>query len=239
MTHPHSVALLFFGVLSVSACRSTGDDAGSRDSAPSVVSASAAPRTPADAPPIPVADGVNRAILGEIAPDFALPDVDGREHRLSKYRGKIVVLEWFNPNCRFVAYAYAEGPLREMHERYSAAGVVWLAINSISPEQAGADAATNRAFAAQHRLRTPILFDTTGVVGRSYGAKTTPHLFVINERGLLVYRGALDNAPLGRVESTASKINYVEAAIADLKSGHGVTMSDVRPYGSGVRYGRP
>jgi peroxiredoxin len=244
MTHPRSTALLFLlGVSSVAACRSTGESADSPAS--SVVSpadaqrATTSPRTLEDATPAPVADGINRASLGELAPDFTLRDLDGREYRLSKYRGKLVVLEWFNPECHFVVHAYTEGPLHEMQERYSASGVVWLSINSSSTGQAGADPATNRAFAAEHRVRTPILFDPTGIVGRTYAARTTPHLFVINERGILVYRGALDNAPLGKVESTATKINYVEAAIADLKSGHAVTVSDVRPYGCGVRYGKP
>lgn len=187
----------------------------------------------------PVADGVVRAEIGELAPDFELADLDGRVQRLSKYRGKIVVLEWFNPECPFVAYSYDSGPLHEMQARYATTGVVWLAINSSPPAQEGSDPASNRAFAAERNLRIPILLDPAGVIGRTYAARTTPTLYIVNERGLLVYSGGLDNAPMGQVESASVRTNYVDVAISDLRSGHAVTTSSTHPYGTPIKYTRP
>ncbi|MBL8857337.1 MAG: redoxin domain-containing protein [Planctomycetes bacterium] len=186
----------------------------------------------------PVLDDRASAAIGAPAPDFELADIYGRIHRLSRYRGKIVVLEWFDPACPFVAYAYDAGPLLEMKQRYAALGVVWLSIHSVASASAALAQATDREFAAPRQLRTPILVDHGGLVGRAFHARTTPHLFVINERGTLVYSGALDNAPLGRVERAAAKTNFVETAIDDLRSGHAVTTSSTRPYGSAINYSR-
>jgi len=174
---------------------------------------------------------VKKAVLGEVVPDFTLNDLEGKSHTLSAYRGKIVVLEWFSPACPYCVYAYAEGPLREQPERVKSQGVVWLSVNSQNPGHPGADLEKNREFVKKHGLKAPLLTDPTGVVGRSFGAKVTPHCFVINEKGLLVYAGALDNAPLGKVEGDAPKTNYVAAAITDLKSGHPVTISNTKAYG--------
>ncbi len=187
----------------------------------------------------PLPNGQLHADIGQPAPDFELLDLEGRHHKLSSYRGKMIVLEWFNPNCAAVIYEYGEGELREMKARHASTGIVWLAINSSAPDDPGADIEMNKQFVATHHLGLPILLDPTGAVGRSYGARTTPHLFIVNERGLLVYAGALDNAPRGRVEALATKTNYVENAIADLRSGHGVTQTSTRPYGCEIKYTRP
>jgi peroxiredoxin len=225
-------------------CRSSTDDGATFvPPATSTVNAAASgarpTRTP-DAPPVaPVADGQLLASIGSLAPDFELPDLEGRPVRLSRFRGKMIVLEWFNPACAAVVYAYGEGELREMKARHASNGIVWLAINSTAPDESGADLALNQQFAAQHQLSLPILMDPTGVVGRSYGARTTPQMFVINERGVLVYAGALDNAPGGRTESLSTKTNYVEMAIADLRSGHAVIQGSTRPYGCEIKYARP
>ncbi len=174
---------------------------------------------------------VKKAVLGEVVPDFTLTDLDGKPHKLSAHRGKIVVLEWFNPACPYCVYAYSEGPLREQPERVKSQGVVWLSVNSQNPKHPGAIPAKNTEFVTTHGLKAPILMDPTGAVGRSFGAKSTPHCFVINEKGLLVYAGALDNAPMGKVEGDAAKTNYVDAAIADVRSGHPVTTSNTKAYG--------
>jgi hypothetical protein len=126
-----------------------------------------------------------------------------------------------------------------MKARHASTGIVGLSINSGAPDDPGAYIELNRQFVAAHHLDLPILLDPTGVVGRSYGARTTPQMFVINERGVLVYEGALDNAPRGRVQALATQTNYVENAIADLRSGHGVTQSVTRPYGCEIKYARP
>lgn len=187
----------------------------------------------------PRADGTWRAELGTLAPEFELFDLEGRSHSLWSARGKIVVLEWFDPTCPYVEYAYDEGPLAEMKARLATRGVVWLAINSSAPGRVGASANECATFLARRKVDGTCLLDPTGVVGRTYGARTAPHLYVINERGLIVYSGALDNAPMGRVESASSRTNYVENAIADLRSGHAVTVSSTRPYGCAVKYDRP
>jgi len=174
---------------------------------------------------------LQKAVLGDTVPDFTLKDLDGKSHTLSSYRGKIVVLEWFSPACPYCVYAYAEGPLREQPERVKSQGVVWLSVNSQNAKHPGANLETNREFVKKHGLKAPILMDQSGEVGKAFGAKTTPHCYVINEKGLLVYAGALDNAPMGKVEGDAPKTNYVDAAIADLRSGHAVTISNTKPYG--------
>lgn len=171
------------------------------------------------------------AALGEIAPDFTLKDLDGREHKLSSYRGKVVVLEWFSPSCPYCVYGYGDGPLKEMPESYMSKGMAWLSINSNAPERPDASVAENREFVEKHAMKAPLLMDPTGSVGRAYGAKSTPHMFVIDEKGVLVYKGALDNAPAGKVDNSGTLVNYVDAAIADLKSGKPIQTAETRSYG--------
>ncbi|NVB41301.1 redoxin domain-containing protein [Pseudenhygromyxa sp. WMMC2535] len=146
------------------------------------------------------ANGEATAKVGEPAPAFTLPQVDGEEISLSDFAGKTVVLEWFNPDCPFVKYAHGEGPLKTMAAEQTKAGVVWLAINSGAPGKQGHGAERNREAAADWGLEHPILLDESGEVGKRYGAKTTPHMFVVDGEGKLVYAGGLDNAPLGQVE---------------------------------------
>lgn len=217
----------------VGACRSVIDTqpapprsafTGSRVDAP-------AASTTSDAKASGFAAPGTKAELGEPAPDFTLNDLAGNPVTLARWRGKVIVLEWFSPACPYSKYAYESGPLKRLPADLKRQGVVWLTINSEAPDQKGGSPDLNREFVAQHGLAAPLLFDPTGEVGRAYGAKSTPHLFVINERGKLVYRGALDNAPLGKVGSDLAKTNYVEAAIADLKSGHAVTTRETRAYG--------
>ena len=225
-------------------CRSSEPSSGLNSTAMSAVTTDApAPLTlaagakPADTAPL--STGTVKAELGTLAPDFELPDLNGKLHKLSRYRGKIVVLEWFDPQCPFVTYAYDDGPLAEMRTRCTAAGIVWLGIFSTNAERADSAPELVRDFAVRRRLMGTVLIDRSGTVGKSFGARTTPQLFLINERGGLVYSGALDNAPMGRVERAAAKTNYIEAALDDLRSGHGVTTSSTRPYGSAIVYSKP
>lgn len=192
-----------------------------------------------DETPMPSVDKGDKAEVGKLAPEFKLKDLDGKETKLSDHKGKIVVLEWFNPGCPFVVAAYDEkGPMKDMRARYQGEGIVWLAINSGAAGMEGADAKANKEFAEKHKLRAPILLDPEGVVGKAYGAKTTPHMYVINEKGMLVYRGAVDNAPNNKVEGEGPKANYVDAAIKDLKSGHAVATAETRSYGCSVKYAK-
>lgn len=175
------------------------------------------------------------AELGKAAPEFALTDVNGKTVKLSDYKGKVVVLEWFNQGCPYCQYIYSEkGPLRELPERLTKQGVVWLSINSGMT----ADAAEAKKFMEANKMTTPMLLDADGKVGMAYGAKTTPHCYVIDEKGILRYRGALDNAPQGKVKDSETKMNYVEAALTDLKNGKAVTTPETKSYGCNVKYAK-
>jgi peroxiredoxin len=173
--------------------------------------------------------------VGAPAPDFELPDTDGNITRLSSFRGKVVVLEWFNPDCPFVVHAHGKkGPLTEQVPRALADGVVWLAVNSGAPGKQGAGLARNIAARSQYGMTYPVLLDPTGEVGRRYGAITTPHMFVVDAEGSLVYAGGLDGAPFGR----GNKNNFVDAALVDLKAGTKPQRSRSKPYGCSVKYSR-
>ncbi len=228
----------------VASCGSTGSGAELRPSATTAAMPNPngpkafvqGSRTP-DANVVSLAN--SSAEVGSPAPDFELRDATGRSFRLSQFRGKLVVLEWFDPECPFVTYAYDDGPLAEMETRYAATGIVWLSVYSTRADRNDLAPAMVREFSDRRKLRAPILIDAGGGVAKTFGALTTPHMFLVNERGVLVYSGALDNAPMGRVERAASKTNFVENAIGDLRSGHGVTTSSTRPYGSPLNYPRP
>ncbi|HEY3234432.1 MAG TPA: thioredoxin family protein [Polyangiaceae bacterium] len=178
------------------------------------------------------------ADLGKPAPDFALPDLDGKRVRLSDYRGKVVVLEWFNPECPFSRRSHTKGSLVGTAARHTAHGVVWLAINSGAPGKQGNGIEKNRAAQKDFKLTHPILLDESGEVGHRYRAEKTPHLFVIDKNGALVYRGAIDNSPDAEGESPQGGplVNYVDQAIEALGAGRAVAAPDTPPYGCSVKY---
>jgi peroxiredoxin len=177
------------------------------------------------------------AELGKPAPDFTLTDLSGKAVRLRDLQGKKVVLEWFNPDCPFIKYAHGQGPLKDMAARYAKKGIVWLAVNSGAPGKQGHGAQRNQAAAKEYGLSHPILLDEDGKVGKLYGAKTTPHMYLINEKGVLVYRGAIDNAPMGEPDGGGKVLNYVDAAMEDLAAGKAVRTAETRAYGCSVKYG--
>ncbi len=188
---------------------------------------------------LPKVTGGARTELGKLAADFTLKDLDGKDVTLSKHLGKIVVLEWLDPSCPSCVQAHGEkGALREQPDRVKKEGVVWLTINSTEPGQDGGKVEVNKEFAQKNGLKSTIAMDPDGAVGRAYGAKTTPHCYVINEKGVLVYAGALDNAPMGKVEGDQKKVNYVDAAIADIKAGRAVATSETKPYGCNIKYAK-
>lgn len=179
------------------------------------------------------------AKIGEAAPDFTLTDLDGKTHKLSDYKGKIIILEWFNPECPFVVHQYNEGPIKSMGKELAKDdGYVWLAINSGAPGMQGAGKEKNQNYHKQWDIPYPILLDEDGKVGRMYEAKTSPHMYVINADGVLVYHGAIDNAPMGRVRGDGEKVNYVQRAIDALKAGETISPDTTRPYGCSVKYAR-
>jgi hypothetical protein len=146
-----------------------------------------------------------------------------------------VVLEWFNPGCPFVRYSHGEGPLKDLAKKHTANGIVWLAINSGAAGKQGAGVEINKQARQDWAMEYPVLIDANGQVGKSYEAKTTPHMYVINPAGQIVYKGALDNAPLGKVPSEG-QVNYVDNALAALAAGKPVDVAETKSYGCSVKY---
>jgi peroxiredoxin len=179
------------------------------------------------------------ADIGKPAPDFTLKDVDGHAVHLADYGGKVVVLEWFNPKCPFVNMAHTKGSLKGTAARHIAQGVVWLGIDSAAPGKQGYEPGDIRDATNRFGLTHPVLRDETGAVGHAYGATNTPHMFVIDKRGILVYGGAIDNSPDAEGESPqgGSLVNYVDAALEDLAAGRPVRTARTKAYGCGVKYG--
>lgn len=181
------------------------------------------------------------AEVGKAAPDFTLTDINGKKHSLSDFKGKTVVLEWVNPECPFVVKHYEKsGNMPKTQKAALADGVVWLQINSghagaqgdFSPEQVKAwMAKTSAASTAYFR-------DSDGKVGKLYDARTTPHMYIVNPEGTLVYAGGIDSIRSSDPDDIAKATNYVTAALADLKAGKPVREASTRPYGCSVKYGK-
>ena len=219
-------------VVALLACsRERPNDVSTASSASSPSSQLAAAVAPSTAPQ-------GSAAVGKSAPDFTLKDLDGHEVSLASFRGKIVVLEWFNPGCPFVKASHTKGSLKGAAKKHAGQGVVWLAINSSAQGKQGSDPAANRDAARTYNLEHPILRDETGSVGHAYGATNTPNMFVIDKNGVLVYAGAIDNSPDGEGEAptSGSLLNYVDAALDDLAAGRPVKMPVTKPYGCSVKY---
>lgn len=174
-------------------------------------------------------DAAGSAELNRAAPAFALTDQEGNEVSLDQYDGKIVVLEWFNSTCPYVVRLYKDGHMNEIASKYKDKDVVWLAINPTP----GQDQEHNRKIADEWKIDRPILADTDTKVSKAYGAKTTPHMYIIDKEGTLVYNGALDDDPNGNKEN---RVNYVSQALDELLAGESVRRQETRPYGCGVKY---
>lgn len=177
--------------------------------------------------------------VGQAAPDFRAGDSNGRAVSLSDFRGKTVVLEWNNPDCPTVKKHYDSGNMQKTQAQAAAQGVVWLTINSSAQGNQGhMTAAEAKAFAAgQPSRRTAYLLDPSGEVGRRYGAKATPHMYVINPAGTLVYNGGIDDKPTQDPADIATARNHVLAALGELKAGKPVSVPTSRAYGCSVKYG--
>lgn len=177
--------------------------------------------------------------IGQAAPDFTLTDLDGSAHKLSDYKGKIVVLEWNNPDCPIVHKHYDSGNIPNLQKQATAQGVIWLMINSGAPGKEGGDytAAQIKDWLKQRGAAPTDYFkDPDGTVGHLYEAKTTPHMFVINADGTLVYDGAIDSIPSARQSDIARAENYVSEALAAVEAGQPVKTATSRPYGCSVKY---
>ena len=195
--------------------------------------------TPAPAATPAMAADAAHAEVGKPAPDFALKDLDGTEVRLSSFKGKTVVLEWFNPGCPFVDKSHTKGSLQGAAKRHGKSGVVWLAINSGAAGKQGHGIEVNREAAKKYGMEHPILLDESGEVGKKYGATNTPHMYVVDDKGTLVYRGAIDNSPDGEGESpTGGKlVSYVDEALSAVAAGKAPATTETKAYGCGVKYG--
>jgi hypothetical protein len=177
--------------------------------------------------------------VGQSAPDFSLTGIDGQTHRLSDYKGKIVVLEWNNPDCPFVHKHYDSGNIPRLQHRAEAQGVVWLVINSGAPEQQGADYTSAQIgdwLKERDSAPTEYLRDPSGKVGKLYGAKATPHLFVIRANGRLAYEGAIDSIRSSDQADIPRADNYVADALAAVEAGKPVAKTYSQAYGCPVKY---
>lgn len=177
-------------------------------------------------------------VIGEAAPAFTGTDSNGKTHNLSDFKGKIVVLEWTNPECPYVKKHYDSKNMQKLQETYTGKDVVWLSINSSAEGKQGnltGDAA-NAYIAESGTKQTAYLLDPTGEIGKAYDAKTTPHMFVINADGVLVYDGAIDDNDSFKPEDTATAKNYVAAAIDATIAGTAVETAQTKPYGCSVKY---
>lgn len=175
---------------------------------------------------------------GETSPDFTLTGADGKTYKLSQFKGKTVVLEWFNKDCPYVRKFYDSKTMQGLQKEQTGKGIVWLSIVSSAPGKEGAitPADATKLMTDWGMSATAILFDPKGEVGKMYGAKTTPHMFVIDKKGMLAYQGAIDDRPSATKASLDGAQNYVTAALTAMEKGEPVKNNSTTPYGCSVKY---
>jgi len=178
------------------------------------------------------------ALHAKQAPAFTLTDTNGTEHSLSDFAGKIVVLEWFNEGCPFVKKHYTKGNMQALQKAYAEKGVVWLRIvSSATGKQGYKSNEEHNATTDKWKVNsTALLVDADGKVGKSYSAKTTPHMFVINAEGAIAYQGAIDDKRSTNADHIPDSKNYVKAALDSLLAGEKVEVARTAPYGCSVKY---
>ena len=176
--------------------------------------------------------------IGSQAPAFSLPDANGKMVSLDQFKGKVVVLEWNNPGCPYVKKHYESGNMQKTQAAARKDGVVWLSINSGAAGQQGhMNGAQAKAFVAGQKAQpSAYLLDAQGVAGKRYGAVTTPHMYVIDKAGKLVYAGGIDDKATANKSDIAGARNHVLAALGELKAGKAVSVATSRPYGCSVKY---
>jgi hypothetical protein len=178
------------------------------------------------------------ASVGQPAPPFAAVDTSGKTVSLADFKGRHVVLEWVNPGCPFVVKHYGSSNMQGTQKDAAAKGVVWLAINSTAPEHGDFKnpAAMAQWMQGHKAAASATLMDSDGVVGKAYGARTTPHLYIVDPKGTLVYAGAIDSKPSANTADIASATNHVKVALAETLAGKAVSVATTRPYGCSVKY---
>ncbi len=176
--------------------------------------------------------------VGQKAPEFSLPDTSGKAVSLSAFRGKHVVLEWVNPGCPYVRKHYGSANMQGTQKEAAAAGAIWLAINST--EEGSVDYLVPEQLArwtqTQQGATTHTLMDVEGSTGKAYGARTTPHMYIIDPRGMLVYAGGIDSIPSSRVDDIKTAVNYVKQGIRQAVAGQPISAATTRPYGCSIKY---
>ncbi len=178
------------------------------------------------------------ARVGETAPDFTATDSNGKTHHLADYRGKYVVLEWHNNGCPYTRKHYESGNMENLQREWTARGVVWFTVISSAPGQEGYVSAEqeNQYMQQMHAAPTAALLDPSGDLGHLYGAKTTPHMFIINPAGVLIYDGAIDNRATPDASDIPGAVNYVTQALTEAMAGRPVSVPVSQPYGCSVKY---
>jgi peroxiredoxin len=178
------------------------------------------------------------AATGKKAPDFSALDALGKPRKLADFKGKWVVMEWFNKDCPFVKKHYGAGNMQALQKKYTKKGVVWLTVLSSAEAKQGYMNGKETIAALKERDAAPTtaLLDPKGEVGRAYGAKTTPHMYVINPEGVLVYEGAIDNMPTADKDDIKKAKNYVAAALDAGMNGKPIADASTQAYGCGVKY---
>jgi hypothetical protein len=181
------------------------------------------------------------ATVGQQAPTFAGKDSQGKTESLGQYRGKYVVLEWTNRSCPFTKKHYDSGNMQALQQQWTGKGVVWLTVLSSSPSHADDGYLTageeNAYLEKVHAHPTAAILDPGGEIGRLYSAKTTPHMFVIDPEGKLIYAGAIDDKATTNTGDVKGAKNYVSAALTEAMAGQPVQVASTRPYGCSVKYG--
>jgi peroxiredoxin len=177
------------------------------------------------------------AVVAQPAPDFTLVDFEGNEHTLSEYtaKGQTVVLEWFSPLCPFVKKHYRDDTktMLTIQKDLASESVVWLRINSAKSSHPAADPELNKKTAEKWGITTPILIDSDGTVGKAYGAKRTPEMYIIDAKGVLVYHGAIDNRPDAQAPGD---LNYVRNALTQSLAGEPIAVPTSKAYGCSIKY---
>lgn len=176
--------------------------------------------------------------IGKPAPTFSFTDTNGKSHNLSDFKGKYVVLEWWNVDCPFVVKHYASGNMQALQAEVTKGGDVWIVVCSSAPGKQGHVNAeqANELMKKANAKMTAIALDPQGTIGRMYGARVTPHMFIIDPRGNLIYNGAIDSIRSSDVNDIPKAENFVRKALAEAKSGKSVTTSTSQPYGCTVKY---
>jgi peroxiredoxin len=179
------------------------------------------------------------ATVGQPAPAFTATDTSGKTVSLADFKGKHVVLEWVNPGCPYVVKHYSSANMQGTQKDATAKGVVWLSVNSTAAEHGDykAPAAMAQWMQSQKAAATATLMDADGKVGRAYGARTTPHMYIVDPKGTLVYAGAIDSKPTSNPADVTSATNHVKVALSEALAGKAISQPTTRAYGCSIKYG--